>query len=1693
MQTLLYAPSLESRLRLIRSKSEAAIEETGANILYLAIGFLEWYESEDSDKKRMSPLFTLPVQLTRASRPNKNAEFTYKITLKGDGLVTNITLKQLLHNDFDLFLPDVSDSTNPEDYFQEIKNTILTNKPRWRVRRQASLVLLNFSKQVIYNDLNPKNWPNESSIEDHPVISRMFGGEEAEGNSMFPPDDYSVDGIAEIHESYPLIDRADTSQHSALIDAVKGGNLVIIGPPGSGKSQTITNMIAALISNGKRVLFVAEKMAALNVVKERLDDANLGDFCLELHSHKTNKQKILNDLNSRLLKHKKFRSSIEIEIEINFYEKYKKTLNTYAAHINSEWKSTGLTVHEILMKTARYREELNINPEDYAFPGIDGDSLTIFRCRELTDEADVFKRAYNEVSSHSANGEIKQNIWYGLTNTKLVSAQSKQLIDELTKWNSKLSELHDYWEGLNVDLHLDMDSSSSLEDISEVIKMVDSLPELIGNEPLLLIPSLINGGHDVANWLSTYKTIHSNYPNLLYILDPSYVLQPETVNYLKLIKTKIHEFGIVDKKKIGEFKNIAINIDSLQNDLAPVSNHLEKIGTVVSTGLSNCFKSTMVGVQEFGALIMLMNALDPSLWRHRDPIYDNSDLDPLLKEITNALNVLTPLHAELNGTFNLSLPPLLPILEINEHLATYNSGGLFKWFSSQWRASRITIRELSSLSKPKIKRVVQLVPSYIKYLNGLASLDKVNKGNPAFADIYDGVNTPIDQANALREWYRLVRQEYGYGFNDRAQIGDELISLEQNLAVKILGDANNGLLGQVQGVTKTLENIRQVFAQNTLLSDQNSDLKYIVDGLSSHCDLLHPLIAKTANGDEHSFYELTSIIDDVIIQQNRVLDWVENPLTEQFSNSEFNLNINPNKVNSAQIRTLDSFVHIFGIVSSSAMLTSSFFESPTEARYKKFGEIKHVLGKSIQDVIQSKESFYSFGEVIELDWLAECSKNLNSIIERNKHAVDNPDWLHAWLQYIHVKAKLVGGGKENIISKIESREIDVIHMTSVIKLVMYYYLAQEILAEDSFVSNFNGIEQMEIREKFQQVDTKIMQLQSEVVAYNADQVEIPSGVSTGKIGNYTERSLLLHNIGLKRPRISIRKLIRNASKSIQALTPCLMMSPMSVAQYLVPGKYEFDVVIMDEASQIRPEDALGAIARGKQIIVVGDPKQLPPTNFFQRVDGNLDDDESMAIQQTESILETVQPTFRNRLLQWHYRSQHESLIDFSNQKFYDSKLIVFPSPFNQSEEFGIHYERVRSGFFSARRNINEAKAIVLAIADQMAKYPTDSIGVVAMNSEQCLEIERQFEQLVKDQPKLAELNAINQESERPLFIKNLENVQGDERDVIIISMTYGPEKQNLTTMHQRFGPINSQDGWRRLNVLFTRSKKRMLVYSSMNSGFIITHSTSSRGVVALKNWLEYCETKHIPQYEHNDKAPDSDFEIAVMNSLREHGYECEPQLGVAGFYLDIAVRDPGMPGRFLLGIECDGATYHSAKSARDRDRLRQEILESRGWEIYRIWSTDWFFNPSSQLTPILKILEKLKTAVRETLDSTINLTASINNDSGEEESIVNVQFNEVQEDFYPRSTTDYENVESSGALEDQLINYRDSVIKKQFPDTSVNSRLLRDNLLEALVEYKPVSKNEFLEVIPDYLRIKTSREEAKAHLDIVLQIIAKYD
>ncbi len=463
----------------------------------------------------------------------------------------------------------------------------------------------------------------------------------------------------------------------------------------------------------------------------------------------------------------------------------------------------------------------------------------------------------------------------------------------------------------------------------------------------------------------------------------------------------------------------------------------------------------------------------------------------------------------------------------------------------------------------------------------------------------------------------------------------------------------------------------------------------------------------------------------------------------------------------------------------------------------------------------------------------------------------------------------------------------------------------------------------------------------------------------------SELGELRHQLGLTRPRISVRKLLDSLPTTFGKLAPCVLMSPLSVAQYLPAGQVAFDLVIFDEASQITTWDAIGAIARAHQTIIVGDPKQLPPTNFFGRAD---DEDEDLPDVERDlpSILEEVVAAGMSKtcVLNWHYRSRDEALIAFSNHFYYGDGLVTFPAPGTGAKALELHlvegvYERG-----GARVNMNEAKAIAREAKQRLsawlerAENERHTLGVITFNGEQQSLILDLLDDMRREDDRLEWF--FSDEREEPVIVKNLENIQGDERDVMLFSVTFGPDRAGKVTMN--FGPINGEGGEKRLNVAITRARREMHVFSSIRSEQIDLARTHALGVNHLKAFLDYAERgpAALPaRIEGMGGGAESPFEQAMADALRDHGWEVRTQIGVSGFRVDLGIVHPDQAGRFLAGLECDGAKYHSSATARDRDKIRQAVLEGLGWTILRIWSTDWFKNREKVTASIHAELEQL--------------------------------------------------------------------------------------------------------------------------------------
>jgi superfamily I DNA and/or RNA helicase/very-short-patch-repair endonuclease len=444
--------------------------------------------------------------------------------------------------------------------------------------------------------------------------------------------------------------------------------------------------------------------------------------------------------------------------------------------------------------------------------------------------------------------------------------------------------------------------------------------------------------------------------------------------------------------------------------------------------------------------------------------------------------------------------------------------------------------------------------------------------------------------------------------------------------------------------------------------------------------------------------------------------------------------------------------------------------------------------------------------------------------------------------------------------------------------------------------------------------------------------------------------------------LPIRKLLNDQQKGVpnlvKTLKPCWMMSPLSVSQYINADVIHFDVLIFDEASQLKTEDVVSSIIRADQVVVIGDRKQLPPTSFFATGD-NEDDDSYEDDASYESVLDECSNFMFGRTLKWHYRSQDERLIAFSNKHFYDSQLVTFPNPV-QNQDLGVFFEYVPDGIYDRggrRDNKLEAEAVAKLALEQFKKNSQQSLGIIAFSEAQTDAIREQLEVLGRNN---SDFDIFCNDNSPQFFLKALENVQGDERDVILLSVGYARDSQGKLSLN--FGPINKQGGERRLNVAITRAKSKIILVSSIKAGDIDLTRSQSKGLRVLRDYMEYVESggKKLEGNSYSDKLCfDSPFEEDVYYALVDQGYSIRTQVGCSGYRIDLAVVDKDHPGQFLLGIECDGASYHSSPTARDRDRLRQQVLERLGWKIHRIWSTDWFGNKPTQVGLLVNKIKQL--------------------------------------------------------------------------------------------------------------------------------------
>ena len=621
--------------------------------------------------------------------------------------------------------------------------------------------------------------------------------------------------------------------------------------------------------------------------------------------------------------------------------------------------------------------------------------------------------------------------------------------------------------------------------------------------------------------------------------------------------------------------------------------------------------------------------------------------------------------------------------------------------------------------------------------------------------------------------------------------------------------------------------------------------------------------------------------------------------------------------------------------------------------------------ESMQRFNESREHFGKLvGNCID-SHLPQGQVGLAGVDALCQQIIDHQASLKDWCGWMRRRTEAQDHQLGPLVEAVESGQVPGDEIREAFEAAYCAWWSAAIIGEDEVLRTFSLPEHEAAIQQFRTLDTAFSQLTARYIAAKLasdipNQDDIRRSSSWGVL-----RQELQKETGHK----PVRALMAEIPDVITSLAPCLMMSPLSIAQFLPAQQRLFDAVIFDEASQITVWDAVGSLARGKQIIVAGDPKQMPPTNFFTRSDedpdGEVDREGDL-----ESILdELIGANIPQRVLNLHYRSRRESLIAFSNSRYYDNALITFPAPVHPDR--GVRLVRP-DGFYArgkARHNLGEARAVVSEILRRLSasepRVRAQSIGVVTFNTEQQTLIEDLLDRARTADPSIEW--AFSDEAVEPVFVKNLETVQGDERDVILFSITYGPDEAGHVSMN--FGPLNRRGGERRLNVAMTRARSEMLVFSTLMPQQIDLSRTQARAVADLKQFLEYAERGPAALGAAVSAPPgafDSPFEMAVARALQDKGWTVHPQVGVSAYRIDLGIVHPDRPGSYLAGIECDGAMYHSAVYAHERDKIRQAVLEGLGWTLFRAWSTDWWTHRERALESLHERLQACLEATRNT-------------------------------------------------------------------------------------------------------------------------------
>jgi hypothetical protein len=1529
-------------LHNLARRSHTEFQDKALRILYLAAGFLDWREPQQ-EKWISSPLVLVPVELRRESTRDAYRLFL----LDQEEIMINPSLTEKLRRDAGLEVPgDWAWEDKPlAQELDEIRQAVAGNG--WTVREDGALGLFSFQKYVMYRDLVD----NEELVSRHPVIrSLAYGrllGELQHADAEVPALE-ELDRVQQPARTLSILD-ADASQRQCVEVVKQGGSFVMQGPPGTGKSQTIANVIAEAIGRGERVLFVSEKAAALDVVFKRLTASGLDDYCLMLHGEHAGRREVVQALDRTLT------SSLQARVGMHPHEV--ERLGNLRSLLNDSAEL--LHLPQPLLGGRTLREVHEQLAELHAAPSIAGapepqastDGAVLGESESLNE---VFQRLADRWRVSS-----REYLWRGYDADRFTADDRARVLAMLRS----LMEATDATASPagRIAAEMGVPAPRSLGEAQRLVGLGDHLRQAPAIE---------------AHWLDLEPTALSEAAEAG---EAAYAaLDAGLAEFDRLWPARtpddfpIGVAGAVDRacdevrRRCGWTAAWTDQLPALRDALRVLDDLPARMATVRDRAAATAAHlGQPTDKLTVDRLDRLAELAELSFSAERRP-----ERDWLVRA---GFERAERLHAELAEDLSSFQRQRSTILEqYTEAALDLDAAVLARRFRSTY-VSRFA--KLSGAYRQDAKAIRttrrdgKLPAAIVDDLTSIASVQEIGaridasseRASQAFGAYAAGRDTDGGAvAGALATARRVI--DLGAADSDLELLGDMVaIGSAGDPRVARAADQQRAALGALERDLATLQRFvaepGQLFAQ---------DLDHLEDTLGRIVPPLRALGALTADLDSGTATAASSIeqvrerarlIDEVHATQERVADrrsaWsavIGEPFVERESDWG---------------RLRGAAAWLVGLQRfGSDLLTEPMRERlrSSQRDWSAFASLSEGCDR-MRAAAAAVTGSFDAERGVELDrgWRSSSFPEVVQLCARWAERVDElGDWTewrawchqakhHGWSAFVDalVDARV---GDDGVLPAFEraywNRRLEVL------------YREEPELAED-----LRGGAFQRWVDEFRELDRKLVRTGADRLIRRREDMRTSHVAAPG-----SEADLLRREARKKRRHLPVRTLLSRIPTLLSELKPCLMMSPLTVSHFLAP-EHAFDLVVFDEASQVPPQDAVNCIYRGRQLVVAGDSRQLPPTPFFQiaELDKLAPEYEDASTQEDmESILEACAALLPVYTLRWHYRSRSESLIAFSNRHIYDGVLVTFPSAQHRSRRLGVGFVHVPEGVYDrggTACNRPEAKEVARRLMHFLLDGTGRSVGVIAFNTAQANAISEELDLLKVQHPELEQ--HFRSDRLNGVFVKHLEAVQGDERDVIIFSIGYGRDAKGAFTMN--FGPLNRDGGQRRLNVAITRARERVELVSSVRARDFQLSDTASTGARMLRDYIAYAEAEgrfDRPEGASADAAEwPSPLERQVANTIAELGYEACPSVGVGTFRIDVGVRAPGNPDRFIMGIECDGEGYARTPTARDRERLRHEVLDALGWgPIHRIWSLDWVRNRADEVERLRRALAAASTS-----------------------------------------------------------------------------------------------------------------------------------